>query len=260
MPARPRRGADSLEQGLDRLVSAGRQLVDGVAGARPGSRGPAGARPRLADLGRWVEDKLDWILEEEDDWREPWQEEQRPVRGPESRWEAGRWGEERPPAVRSPDVAAPPRSRPLQPRQPVVMEPEPSRPEPRAATAPAAVGRGARQPLQAISRRHPGAVAPVSPVAGPGNDWPDDDAFTRSRWQRPLDAPGRSPESRAASTSGQQPRPAPVLPLDSDPITRGPERTVERPGAGPAASPGVTPEPRLGGARPLPRSSRRRSG
>ncbi len=73
---------------LDRLVSAGRQLVDGVSGARPGARpgsrsgnrgegrrpaGPAGM-PRLDGLGRWVENKLDWILEDEDDWREPWQE------------------------------------------------------------------------------------------------------------------------------------------------------------------------------------------
>jgi hypothetical protein len=79
-PDRPRRGADSLEQGLDRLVTAGRQLVDGVSGARPGSRAGARAaapaavaRPRLGDLGRWVENKLDWILEDDDAWREPWQ-------------------------------------------------------------------------------------------------------------------------------------------------------------------------------------------
>ena len=82
----PRRGSDPLEQRFDRLVSAGRQLVDGVSGARPGSRssGRPGL-PRLDGLGRWVEDKLDWILEEEDDWREPWQEprpEFRPRRRP----------------------------------------------------------------------------------------------------------------------------------------------------------------------------------
>jgi hypothetical protein len=60
---------------LDRLVSAGRQLVDGVSGARPGSRnGNRGEGRRLAGLGRWVENKLDWILEDEEDWREPWQE------------------------------------------------------------------------------------------------------------------------------------------------------------------------------------------
>lgn len=76
-----RRGADPLELRFDRLVSAGRQLVDGVSGARPGSRQGArstprsdGLRPRLDGLGRWVENKLDWILEDDDDWREPWQE------------------------------------------------------------------------------------------------------------------------------------------------------------------------------------------
>ena len=48
----PRRGSDPLEQRLDRLVSAGRQLVDGVSGARPGSRssGRPGL-PRLDGLG-----------------------------------------------------------------------------------------------------------------------------------------------------------------------------------------------------------------
>jgi hypothetical protein len=60
---------------LDRLVSAGRQLMNGVSGARPGSRsGNRGESRRLSGLGRWVENKLDWILEDEDDWREPWQE------------------------------------------------------------------------------------------------------------------------------------------------------------------------------------------
>jgi hypothetical protein len=100
-------------QRFDRLVSAGRQLVDGVSGARPGSR--ASGRPglpRLDGLGRWVEDKLDWILEEEDDWREPWQEAKREAR---------------------------PEPRP-------VAKPE-LRPEPRAEPRPR------RRPLEAISRR-----------------------------------------------------------------------------------------------------------
>ncbi|MCP9883504.1 hypothetical protein KBY65_13690 [Cyanobium sp. Alchichica 3B3-8F6] len=73
--------SDPVEQRFDRLVSAGRQLVDGVSGARPGSRSGArsatrgdGRRARLDGLGRWVENKLDWILEDDDDWREPWQE------------------------------------------------------------------------------------------------------------------------------------------------------------------------------------------
>lgn len=72
-----------LEQRLDQWVSAGRQLVDGVSGARPGSRG--GARPglRLDHLGRWVEDKLDWLLEDDEGWRESW--EQSPAAAPQRR-------------------------------------------------------------------------------------------------------------------------------------------------------------------------------
>ena len=70
---------------LDRLVSAGRQLVDGVSGARPGARSRnRGEGRRLDGLGRWVENKLDWILEDEDDWREPWQE-TRPELGSQDR-------------------------------------------------------------------------------------------------------------------------------------------------------------------------------
>lgn len=73
---------DGLEQHLDRWVETGRQLVDGVAGARPGSRAAGRGQGRRltqrlnpADLGRWVEGKLDWLLDDEgdDDWREPWQ-------------------------------------------------------------------------------------------------------------------------------------------------------------------------------------------
>jgi len=73
---------EGLEQRLDRWVETGRQLVDGVAGARPGSRSPGRGQsrrpgPRLnpSELGRWVEGKLEWLLDDEgeDDWREPWQ-------------------------------------------------------------------------------------------------------------------------------------------------------------------------------------------
>lgn len=70
----PRRGEPRFEQRLDQWVSAGRQFVDGVSGARPGSRpGGRGTGLKLDHLGRWVEDKLDWLLEDDDGWRESWE-------------------------------------------------------------------------------------------------------------------------------------------------------------------------------------------
>jgi hypothetical protein len=182
--ADPRRGSEPLEQGLDRLVSAGRQLVDGVSGARPGSRGgqrsqrsaggaaagpgPGPGRPRLGELGRWVEDKLEWILEDEDDWREPWQE-PRPGRQVRPRPVDGALSSTPPPP------------------------------------APAASG---RRPLEAISRRGE-RRRPAS------DDWPDDSSFSRPRWQRGLPEPGRGPDlSAEAARQGaerrlEQPRPLP---------------------------------------------------
>jgi hypothetical protein len=81
---RPRGGADPLDQRVDRWVTAGRQFVEGVAGSRPGGRpGPRAGdrrpqlRPRMDEFGRWVEGRLDWLLDDGDDWREPWQEPER---------------------------------------------------------------------------------------------------------------------------------------------------------------------------------------
>ena len=135
---------------LDRLVSAGRQLVDGVSGARPGSRsGNRGEGRRLDGLGRWVENKLDWILEDEDDWREPWQE---------------------------------------------------TRPEPSAQARP-------RRRLDAMSRR---SAEPLrgqpsqerEPQEREPEEWPEDDAFALSRWQRqPSIAPQSQPQSQPPSQS-----------------------------------------------------------
>ena len=149
-----RRRSDPLEQGLDRLVSAGRQLVDGVAGARPGSRPPArgaarrsGSLPRLEGLGRWVEDRLDQILDDEDDWREPWQE---------------------PPPARQVESGSR-RRRPLEAisrRSGSGMRPEP-------------------QPPPAPSPRAEGGDRPEG-------DWPDDDLYTVQRWRRPA-PPERPP-------------------------------------------------------------------
>ena len=67
---RRQRGDEPLDSRLDQWIETGRQLVDGVSGARPGRRG--GGRPqvgsRLDAGGRWVGDRVDWLLDEDDDW------------------------------------------------------------------------------------------------------------------------------------------------------------------------------------------------
>ena len=69
------RSRESRDRRLDQWLETGRQLVDGVAGRRPGQRRPG---LDLDSVGRWVGDKVDWLLEEDDDWREPWQESAEP--------------------------------------------------------------------------------------------------------------------------------------------------------------------------------------
>ena len=70
------RSRDPRDRRLDQWLKTGRQLVDGVAGRRPGQRR---AGLDLDSVGRWVGDKVEWLLEEDDDWREPWQDSAQPV-------------------------------------------------------------------------------------------------------------------------------------------------------------------------------------
>ena len=69
------RSRDPRDRRLDQWLETGRQLVDGVAGRRPGQRRPG---LDLDSVGRWVGDKVEWLLEEDDDWREPWQDSSQP--------------------------------------------------------------------------------------------------------------------------------------------------------------------------------------
>jgi hypothetical protein len=254
-----RDGPEPLEQRLDRWVSRGRELVDGVAGARPGSRTPGPEAAGLghrglgagglnpARLGRWVEERFDWLLEDDadDNWREPWQEPargsgRRPTGAPEAR------RPERP----SDSWATPPSGSP---------SPRRSDPQPRPWEASVA---SERRSLEAVSRRPsrngpPGSAPPslkraslrsdpgtlsaptaqgsaaigdpatdTSGAAGAAPDgseaWPDDATFTLQRWQRTPPSPG--------------------------PASLGPAPLAADPPAARAAAPG----------RPLPRSSRRR--
>ena len=255
-----RDGPEPLEQRLDRWVSRGRELVDGVAGARPGSRTPGPEAAGLghrglgagglnpARLGRWVEERFDWLLEDDadDNWREPWQEPargsgRRPTGAPEAR------RPERP----SDSWAAPPSESP---------SPRRSDPQPRPWEASVA---SERRSLEAVSRRlsrtappgsapspslgraslrsDPGTLSaptaqgsaaigdPAANTSGgaaaapDGSEaWPDDATFTLQRWQRTPPSPG--------------------------PASLGPAPLAADPPAARAAAPG----------RPLPRSSRRR--
>ncbi|MCT0219602.1 hypothetical protein KQ304_11455 [Synechococcus sp. CS-1329] len=153
----PRRGRRRSGGSLDQWMSAGRQLVDGVAGARPGSRAQArgaerraGGRPGLEGLGRWVENRIDWFLEGDDDWPEPWQEraEAPERRRPPLRQDGSPWQPQ--------DERQPPPPLPPQPPLPSPLSPQ-RQPSPR----PSAAEAGARRPLEAISRR----AAPLLPPA-----------------------------------------------------------------------------------------------
>jgi len=72
------RSRDHLDRRVDQWIETGRQFVDGVAGNRPGRRknsriDRSRSGSRFETIGRWVGDKVDWLLEEEDGWIEPWQ-------------------------------------------------------------------------------------------------------------------------------------------------------------------------------------------
>ena len=64
-----------MERRLDTWLETGRQLVDGVSGRRPGQRRTS---LDLDSMGRWVGEKVEWLLDDDDDWREPWQDQELP--------------------------------------------------------------------------------------------------------------------------------------------------------------------------------------
>jgi len=198
-PRRPFRGADPLEDRLDRWVNRGKQLVDGVSGARPGTRAAGrgserrpGARPALDSLGRWVENKIDWLLEDGDDWREPWEERQPVPMAGESVPRAGEPVE------------------PVRPRR--RLEAVSRRGQAGASRAAADAADSA-----ADSSRDSASLSAFAggAVVGDSNpdDWPDDAAFSLPRWQRGEEvarengAPTDNPPPSHPPDSGGRPLP-----------------------------------------------------
>ncbi len=66
------RSRDSLDRRMEKWIQTGKQVVDGVSGNRPGGmRGERQAKStgaNLENVGRWVEEKIDWFFEDDDDW------------------------------------------------------------------------------------------------------------------------------------------------------------------------------------------------
>ena len=329
--ARPESREPRFDQRLDQWLATGRQLVDGVAGARPGSRtsgrpqpgGRAGALPRPGGLGRWVEEKLDWLLEDDDGWLEPWEgpalgsrgRSSGPPGGPSGAWSssAGWSGSAAEPAefrdkawARGPAEAAftpGPERDPWAPRSSRAASgqgstsPTPSpAPGPNAGPAPSLASRfqapsdwgqdlapsdraggsqspqsqspqpPQRRPLEALSRRATPLLPPrpqggerPEPVGEGAPDWPDDASFTVDRWQRPAgpdrQAPAPLPLQPSLRPSGQGSPQAGVSAAQAgQPWRPGPMAAAPE-GAPLAASP-----PAAGPGRPVPRSTRRRTG
>ena len=67
------RSRESLDRKMDKWIQTGKQVVDGVAGNRPGQRRSSGWQDQntganFEKVGRWMEEKIDWFFEDEDDW------------------------------------------------------------------------------------------------------------------------------------------------------------------------------------------------
>jgi hypothetical protein len=236
-PRPPRKG---LEERLESWVSRGRDLVDGVSGTRPGSRPPTRGGDRLGPegrgglegVGRWVEGKLDWLLDDGDDWREPWQASERPISGRGVEPPAPRRGRMPLEAISRRGAPPPETSRPAwTPRQPETSAsawtPRPAEPSVSAwSPPPAAPSASARSPQPPEPFPPPAAPSgPSRPAApeegrsrpaaaeddrgGAREDWPEEDTFTVPRWRRQEPAGIRAVDPLASPP----PAPAPRRPL-----------------------------------------------
>ena len=66
------RSREPFDRRMDKWIQTGKQVVDGVAGNRPGQRRGGWhdkeTSANFEKVGRWVEEKIDWFFEDEDEW------------------------------------------------------------------------------------------------------------------------------------------------------------------------------------------------
>ena len=68
------RSREPLDRRMDKWIQTGKQVVDGVAGNRPGQRRGGWQDPETSanfeKVGRWGEEKIDWFFDDDEDWLE----------------------------------------------------------------------------------------------------------------------------------------------------------------------------------------------
>jgi hypothetical protein len=161
-------------QRLDQWLETGRQFVDGVAGTRPGRRSGRGTSVRLDAVGRWVGDKIDWLLDEEDDGRDVWQSDAPlPTSTSPQRSIASLSRSQQPSRAKRPLEA-------ISRRQPARIPPTPQSLQP------------------AVTRDE----------TWPDDAWPEESDFRVDRWQRPVERsqPRRAPVEPAPASRRSLPR------------------------------------------------------
>ena len=207
--AEARPGRRGLDERLEGWVSRGRELVDGVSGTRPGSRPPgrpgerpSGGRGRLDGLGRWVAGRLDWVLDDRDDWREPWQEGSAPAPEPPMGAPPSQGRARRPLEAKSRRPAAAPR-RAEGPPLPAARAESPFPPETGARAEGEASARPPAAPMGGSASHSDGPRTTADP-----HDWPEPDAFQVNRWRRDV-----SPPPPTNPLAPPDPPPAPGRPL-----------------------------------------------
>lgn len=66
------RSRDSLDRRMEKWIETSKQVVDGVAGNRPGNKRRRWQNkttsPNFEKVGRWMEEKIDWFFEDDEDW------------------------------------------------------------------------------------------------------------------------------------------------------------------------------------------------